>query len=328
MIAIKSFPRIHVTLLDMSANGYRQNGGIGFYINSPSLLVKIEKSKHNCIIDKRELPYNFSFNVELLLSWLDQLIDSLNIQQSFNISIFGDIPSHFGFGASTSIRMSCIEGINILLDLNLSQDEIIKYSNRGGTSGVGVHGYFSGGLILDLGHDFSENGKLLPSRSKEKYKNLPLLLRNIKLPNWDVGILIPKNIAPKSHNEEKIFFNSTCPIPAASVYETTYHSIFGVCASVMSKSKKSFYKSINNIQNQTWKKAERNLYPSLKPFEQQLFNSKAEAIGMSSLGPLLYFFSENLEHTINDIKKSPLGSQCDVFITSFNNKGREVICLS
>lgn len=36
-VKITAFPRIHISLIGMNANGHRINGGAGFAINSPEL---------------------------------------------------------------------------------------------------------------------------------------------------------------------------------------------------------------------------------------------------------------------------------------------------
>ena len=46
----------------------------------------------------------------------------------------------------------------------------------------------------------------------------------------------------------------------------------------------------------------------------------AKCVGMSSLGPLLYFFGEDIDSIVNRVNADLAGGKC--FKTSFNNSGR------
>lgn len=303
----------------MSKDGYRSNGGLGFFISHPSLSVEILKHSENQLIDLRPIP----LPSKSFLKWFKQHLTNNNITEKFRIIISGDTPSHKGFGVSTSIRMATVEGIYKLIGRKVNQEQVILNSHRGGTSGIGVHGYFSGGFIFDLGHKGNKE-KHLPSRCHESQSHLPLLMKSLPMPAWQVGILIPTDIIPKTHIEEKTFFEQACPINPNDVYETTYHALFGVLSSVQTANFASFCTAINNVQEQTWKKAERNLYPELRKYESLLKKLGAHAVGMSSLGPSLYFFANDVNDVIDAIKNSSLGSSCDTFIASVANQGRQI----
>jgi len=323
-ISIKIFPRIHINLLDMSSNGYRMNGGVGFFINNPHLIVNIEPNSTFQIEDQRSLFQPQDFPQHTLYKWLEQHILDHKIMGGFKISIQGKAPSHTGFGISTAIRMACVEGIHLLGKKQVSENQLIQQSCRGGTSGIGVHGYFTGGLVFDLGHERNK-AELLPSRNQEHNSHLPLLLKSMPMPNWEVGVLIPHHISTKTNKEEKDFFIRTCPILKEQVYESVYHSLFGILASVEAKDKLNFCNAIKAIQLQTWKQAERGLYPELRPIEEKLYEFGADAVGMSSLGPMLYFFSTNLEQVVDSLKNSELIECCSVFKTNVRNKGRVIV---
>lgn len=323
-ISIKIFPRIHINLLDMSSKGYRMNGGIGFFINKPYLIVNIELNSILQIEDQRSLVQHKDFPQDALKKWLKQHSLEHHLKRNFKVSIHGKAPSHTGFGVSTAIRMACIEGIYLLQKKQISENQVIHLSCRGGTSGIGVHGYFSGGLVFDLGHKQNKE-ELLPSRNQENNSHLPLLLKSVPMPNWDVGILIPHHIPIKTNAEEKAFFKKTCPILKEQVYESVYHSLFGILASVETKNKSNFCKAIKAIQTQTWKQAERNLYPELTFIEEQLYEFGADAVGMSSLGPMLFFFSSNIDDVVDKVKNSELKESCSVFKADVRNQGREII---
>lgn len=311
--------RIHISLLDLSDNGYRTNGGIGFFVSGLTLSVEIELSNSLEFIDNRQLKIPLNFPKTSFLDWLNNHFQENSISHKFKITLSGNTPSHYGFGVSTSVRMSCVEGIYQLLSKKVSNQKIIKQSHRGGTSGIGVHGYFTGGFIFDLGRKIN-NHQPLPSRSYEFKQHHPLLLKQLPVPNWGVGLLIPNNINPMTNKEEVDFFHKTCPISKDTVYETTYHALFGVLASIESNDFNLFCNAINTLQKQTWKDSERSLYTETSVFEKVLLGAGANAVGMSSLGPSLYFFAENIEAVIENMKQSNLCA--DVLQVNINNIGR------
>jgi beta-ribofuranosylaminobenzene 5'-phosphate synthase len=313
--------RIHVSLLDMSDKGYRSNGGIGFFLDRLSTKVKVEVANNNDFIDNREIPTIKSFPTKTFLVWLNNYLKENDIAQKFKITITGNVPSHFGFGLSTSVRMACVEGVYVLIDKNKNRKTLIKQSHRGGTSGIGVHGYFTGGLVLDLGKN--QNTKHIPSRLGESSQHLPLLLAQVPMPKWKIGVLIPYKIPSKTSIQEKEFFDKTCPIDILSVYKTTYDALFGVFASAKSKNFNQFCKAINNLQDTEWKKAEWLLYPELVKIKKRLCDFGVQAIGMSSLGPSLYFFSDNIDQIFTLIQESFLG-EAEVLLTESNNIGRVI----
>ena len=53
MLKIKTFPRIHISLIGMNKDGYRINGGLGFSVSSPSLSLQFEPNDAIDILDER-----------------------------------------------------------------------------------------------------------------------------------------------------------------------------------------------------------------------------------------------------------------------------------
>jgi beta-ribofuranosylaminobenzene 5'-phosphate synthase len=196
-------------------------------------------------------------------------------------------------------------------------------SGRGGTSGIGINAYFEGGLIIDLGRR-SKEFFFRPSQLSENRKSLPLMMQRIEMPEWEVGICIPNNIPHKSEKEEAGFFRKTCPIPSSSVYKILYNVIYGLYSAVRENDKKTFCLALQSIQQCAWKLAERKQYgEKLLRIEQQLYKCGAEAVGMSSLGPSLFFFSKDVKAVFEKMKiRMP---DCKLFVTKPSNSGRKIV---
>jgi len=112
-ITIKTFPRIHLTLIGMNENDYRINGGIGFSINSPTLNLKYFLSNSIEIYDKRDSKFSLEES-EKLYTLLKNIKNDNNLKNGISCTIEGEVIPHYGFGSSTSIYLSCIEAIFLL----------------------------------------------------------------------------------------------------------------------------------------------------------------------------------------------------------------------
>jgi beta-ribofuranosylaminobenzene 5'-phosphate synthase len=312
--------RLHLTLLGMHAGEYRMNGGIGFSIKSPCSQLVFTKSDKFEIDDLRSRPINLA-EQERLSFILETERVKKNFDIAFKVSIEGNMLTHSGFGSGTAITLACVEVLYLLNDYPTTQEMLIQASGRGGTSGVGIYTYFDGGGVFDLGKPIDRTKHLPSSLVESRY--LPLLLDQFVMPEWDIGICIPRNIPNKSQTEEQEFFKRVCPISANSVYETTYHTLFGLYAALKENNKAAFCAAIKAIQGCMWKRLEREEYgQGLMDLETSLYLCGAEAVGMSSLGPSLFFLAENVNDVI--VKMNALFVDCELFVTQPENQGRIV----
>lgn len=323
MLRIKAFPRIHVSLIGMNRDGYRINGGIGFSISSPTMDMAFAASDSIEIVDKRE--HGFTYDE------LKRLVDHLRsvvVQEHLDVGIKceiceGIVRSHIGFGSNSMIYLSCIEALFLINHRDYDEKEIIRLSGRGGTSGIGINTYFKGGFVFDAGIANTEHRALSPSSSFVKVDHPePLLMKSLTIPEWEMGVCIP-SINHKTEKEEVEFFQENCPIDKKDVEDVLYDAVYGITSSIMENDFETFCKAIDSIQHTKWKQLERALYGlGLSEVEANIRGAGACCVGMSSLGPLLYFFGDNIDGIIERIERSV--SQVDCFKTSLNNLGRVV----
>lgn len=321
MLKIKAFPRIHISLIGMNDDGYRLNGGIGFSIASPTLDMSFEYSDSIHIIDMREH--------SLTQGELDRLknhLDNVMIKEMFKIGLRcviydGLVQTHVGFGSNSMIYLSCVEALFVLNQRAFNEQDVIALSGRGGTSGIGINTYFRGGFVFDVGIPNHEQRALAPSSSFiDKIGDKPLLMKSVTLPDWQLGICIPP-IGHKSEEEENDFFQENCPINKDAVEKILYEAVYGITSSLMEENFDVFCQSINAIQQSKWKSLERNLYGNeLITAESIIRRAGAQCVGMSSLGPLLYFFGNDIDDIVRKVKiEAP---SCICLNTTFNNSAR------
>lgn len=287
--------RIHVNLFDMSNSGYRQNGGIGFCIAGLDTIIEFAACNNFKIIDNRETGYSDQ-EISSLIAFLEQLYASRTYVQKFSLTFLSGPAPHSGFGTGTSTRLACVEAAYRFNNVDADIKQIILASGRGGTSGVGVNTYFSGGMSIDLGVR-STSLPLAPSSARQGPPILPTQILSLPLPtSWQIGIIVAPKAYRISAEEEIDFFNRTCPVDPLSVQQSIYHALSGMACSAIESDFDTFCSAINAIQGIEWKKAEwRAQVGSLTELRKALHEAGAKCVGLSSLGPAIYFMSDDLD---------------------------------
>lgn len=313
--------RLHVNLFDLSEHGYRQNGGVGFCINGFDTLIEFKVSQKFEVVDKRVSGLT-STEITSLIGHLQEFYRENNLSEKMSIEFLSGPPPHSGFGTGTATKLACVEAASIFNNIEINQAQLVSASGRGGTSGVGINTYFQGGLSIDFGVKAS-GLPLAPSSARKIQLEKPLQLLNIKLPaSWEFGVVISPGSNGISAKEEVDFFNKICPISLSAVHESIYYAISGMACAAVENDYSTFSKSINDIQETEWKKAEWSIQSDLVyKLREELQNVGVECVGLSSLGPALYFMANNLKDIINKIR---LSEEYIVMHCSPNNSGREI----
>ena len=322
MIQVESFPRVHVTLISMHAGGYRLNGGLGFAIDHPSFEVSaIESNEWRVVSHIRGLVNKASLqNIKTRLVEAAKLI---GFQRPTEISICSSVASHTGLGSSTAYCLSSIEAAAAVNGINLSKEQLIALSGRGGTSGVGIQTYFDGGLTLDFGKRWAEDARF-QSSDEEAARSAPLQIGRADMAAWPLAILIPSHIPTKSLAEEVAFFRSTCPLPKESTFEVLYHATMGTYSAAVEQNYDQFCWSLNAIQGCAWKTAEIALYgDAVLNCIDAIRSDGADAAGMSSLGPCVYFFANEPKKVYE--RCSRVNSAWRAIFAQRTNSGRKIL---
>ena len=321
-ISITTHPRIHITLIGMDKKGYRRHGGIGFSISNPVLNVIGCESNEFQIIDNRNTNLDAQ-EYNRLLKVIELFYNKNKFAKKISLVIKGELLPHVGFGSETALRLSSLEILSLINNRQSDKNTLIYYSGRGGVSGIGINAYFDGGMIFDTGIK-KGNKEFNPSNLFESRNYLPLMIKRVETDCWELGLYLNPLIKYITEKAEAKFFQESCPILDNETYEILYHTIYGCLSSIIEKDKNSFFESINQIQKTKWKSLERSLYKGIiREYEELLFSAGATAIGMSSLGPLLYFFSNDpIEEVMSKSKNA--GLKGNFFKCFMFNHGREI----
>lgn len=322
-LQITTYSRIHITLVGMNTDGYRRNGGIGFSINKPSMTCVFSHSEDFAIYDNRKTPLNIEEQAKLR-KHLNALRQKYGCKNAFECTIEGEIIPHCGFGSSTMLYLSATEALMVLNNIMYDREKLVMESGRGGTSGIGINTYFEGGFICDIGVKNMHDQSTIAPSSITHNASKPLVMYRHDMPQWKMGICISKRIQTLSEVQEVSFFNEVNSIGQREINEILYHAIYGIVASVEESDQETFNQAIKNIQGTQWKLLERSNYGSeIANVEQILYQNGAKSVGMSSMGPLLFFTGDNVNEIIQRVNKYNSDMEC--FAIMPNNLPRQLM---
>jgi beta-ribofuranosylaminobenzene 5'-phosphate synthase len=273
----------------MHSCDYRRNSGIGLSIINKKLFLEAKKQS-TCLIEV-ETYCNHPERLLIIIEILKSTKKKYKLEYGVEIKLYGSYFFHVGLGTSTAVTLACLEALFLINNKTITNNELIKISERGGTSGIGINTYFYGGLIIDTGTK-PNNQKHKPS-SYVKPKIHSEILAKCNFPSWNLGILIPKNRDYIYDEKELRFFEKNCPIPKDEAYFASYLATFGTLASAKDKDYELFCHSINETQKTYWKRKEISLNKFNNIRINRILSLGADCAGISSFGNSIYFFDKD-----------------------------------
>ena len=293
MIEITTPSRLHITLIDLNASIGRVDGGIGLTLKEPGFHIIAERSDVPGEVVVTSEAAGGAAHVGRMRSSAAAILRDGGAgggRGGIRIHIERDAPPHVGLGSGTQAALAAGMAVNRLYDLGLSVRDIAIKTGRGGTSGIGVASFESGGFILDGGHKFSEKGAFKPSAAS-KSPPAPILFQR-PFPDWEIVLAIPDARGAHDDNEVDIF-GQECPIPLSEVQELSHIILLETLPAVVEKDIESFGDSINRIQKTGFKRREISLQRPEIPRIIELMQENTCGAGMSSFGPVVYGITDN-----------------------------------
>ncbi|NNB66951.1 beta-ribofuranosylaminobenzene 5'-phosphate synthase family protein [Pseudomonas fluorescens] len=312
--------RIHMNLLSMSYEGYRRNGGLGFAINGWDTFFKCFRKGGNKVFDQRESRL-CSEELGKLSDYLDALYLELGLHNKVDVVICAGPKPHSGLGVGTTTKLALAEALMLVNGREYDPLDIIRLSKRGGTSGIGINTYFSGGFVLDAGVT-DKDLVFGPSASRSSLNfSSPKVLIKAPMPAWDIGVLqSPASKKMSGKNEEDFFLKNT-PVAARDVEAACYHAVMGVASAVLEDDYEYFSAAIRNTQVLKWKSLEwAEQSGATNDARRWLEAHGAISIGLSSFGPSLYFTGSKME----ELLRLDVPDDWQLKIVRPNNVGRVI----
>ncbi len=297
MIEVKAGARIHIALADMALVSPRAFGGVGFMIDFPAVRLQVQAARS---LELRGIETLDDPAQTECYRLGESIINKRNVGAT--ITILQHPPQHVGFGTKTALRLSLIAGLHTLLGIKRNIVHEQHLSRRGGASGIGVHGFYEGGMIWDAGHPRETVHTLLPS-SARKPKNVPPLKLRIPFPKrWRVGLCLPEG-GPIAGPRERAFFEAASPVEASEVMRAMAVLYHGVLPAFRLCDLKALRAALSSVNATGFKALEINLRGVQVKNILGALNEGGYAAGMSSLGPLVYVvFDESANGQVEQLR--------------------------
>jgi beta-ribofuranosylaminobenzene 5'-phosphate synthase len=285
---VTGYPRLHLGLLDLGFATSRRYGGAGLALDNPTTQVVAKEAERFHL----RLPDSLGSEVEgAITASLERLkLIPRARRLAVDVSILSAAPDHIGLGSRTTLLLSILRSVDACLSLDLSRSELQACAARGGTSGIGINAFFTGGFLVDGGHPQSE-GPHLPSRAAIPSSVPPVVLRYDVSRAWYFHLLLP----PGSHvsgTAERRFFAQHTPLPRHEVHRAIAAVYHGVAPAIRDRSLDGLKSALEELHSCGFKRRElanqslsvRRLYAHLRQL--------GLPAGVSSLGPVVYAVSE------------------------------------
>jgi beta-ribofuranosylaminobenzene 5'-phosphate synthase len=283
IVIVRAYPRLHIGLLDLAGASLRRYGGAGFILDCMPIRVSAGPGRSALL----GLDLLDSAGRRDVLAALDRMAKRFPIPRP-RMTVQSLPPQHVGLGTKTAVVLALLKAWQVFSALHIESRQMQRLSGRGGASGVGIHGFFRGGFIADLGHKASEQTQFSPSSYRVDFDVPPIALRLPIPKDWRFALFLPHG-RRYSGNQELRFFHSNTPIPrsqAKDAIATLYH---GVVPAVIQQDIDLLRLALRDLHRSGFK--HRELRGQAEPVQRlfkELERVQGCAVGLSSLGPLVY----------------------------------------
>lgn len=279
---VRAPARMHLGLLDMSGATGRRFGGAGFMVTAPQTVVTVRRANRPAIEWDADVSARDRMDLEKLVAGV-----SATAGRPFSVTVEQHPPMHVGCGTKTTLLLSVLAAVNALADMGWSTLDMQQLSGRGGASGIGVHGFFGGGFLVDVGHPRSADS-LRPS-SAVTPDSVPLISSRAAMPpEWRILLIRPKVGVVREAGAEESFFRANTPLPAAEALEAIAAVYHGLLPAVLSEDLPTFGYGLRQLQDIGFKRRELLGQPAVVGELLKALREAFPAAGMSSMGPLLF----------------------------------------
>jgi len=326
-LEIETAARLHLSLIDLNGSNNRIDGGIGISINDPKLNIECVEND-----SKDEVTFNDSSDtiitndvlVEKILETSKLVKNYYNIDSNFTFNIQKIYPLHHGLGLGTQLALSIAKLITSCHSIDATTYSLAEVVHRGGTSGIGVETFNSGGLIVDGGHKMDLKKRFAPS-STSRVSPPPVLARYDFPEKWNIILAIPSVSNKVSGKMEVSIFDSYTPIAQKDVEKIAYLTLMKLMPSVLEEDLNDFSSAVNQIQDIGFKRVERDLQSSsIQEVLDYMDENDIPCRGMSSFGPTCFGITDRNVSKLEKDLLDYMGCNSKVILTNGKNNGATI----
>jgi beta-RFAP synthase len=242
--------RIHINSIKMNTYGGWGGGGIGFSLKDPKLRIDFFKS-NNVEIECSNKTLKL-----LIEKYATKFIKKYKVP-GCKIRVLEFFEPHYGLGSETQSALLIGEAFKKTYNLSINNEEIAKFFEVGGVSGIGYYSFLKRGFIIEGGYPMSQ-------KDEKKDFNIhsskpPVLISRYNFPNnMYILLIIPNESAVESFSrvEENKLFKENTPISSEEVGNISTAILTGLIPGIIIKDYNQIVKNIMFISTLGTKKIE------------------------------------------------------------------------
>jgi beta-RFAP synthase len=315
-LRIRAPSRLHFGLLGWNSQAARPYGGIGLMIELPGIELVCEaaaQAEATGPLCARAQP--------LLTDLVRRLLDAGRPVTPARVQIVCAPEEHIGLGVGTQLSLAVAYAFLKLSGVpEPTPRDLAQLTGRGAHSGVGLHGFLHGGLIVAGGRKDETGG--------------PPLLSRVPFPEeWSILIVQPPGPRGLHGADETQAFLDLPPIPQSVTDALCRLVLLEVLPALAERDLAGFGASLSALQagvGARFAPAQGGIYaaPLLASIAQKLETLGFFGVGQSSWGPTLYGFtalspSETLP-LADRVRRDFALPASAVFVTKAANQGAQI----
>ena len=263
-----------------------------------------------------------------LQTWFDRLPVPLKQALSANrlcelgvkLRIESAPPRHSGFGSGTQLALSTVMAVTQLLELpSPGPSELAASVGRGKRSGIGSHGFFCGGFLVDRG--VTSVGSLAPLDFQIDFPE-----------SWSIVTVLLENVAGLSGRMEVNAFQALPPTPVAQRNELIEIVRSKMIPGIIQMEYDAFAEGVFRLgrgSGMMFSKVQNGAYngPAVETLVHQIRDFGVGAVGQSSWGPCVFAITSNDKQAqqLAAYLETAYSGSCDIRITQADNQGASTI---
>jgi beta-RFAP synthase len=317
-ITVESPSRLHLGFIDPNGSLGRAFGSVGLAIDAHGTRITARQApaaRRHAIIEGAVSEAQRA-RIEQHLS---QLQAALGSGPAIDIEVHETPRAHTGLGSGTQLALALGTAFTRVRGHEATTADIARILARGARSGIGIHGFDHGGLIVDGGRNVAKTTTTIP----------PLIARQAFPEAWRI-LLIDDTSREGLHGDaEKRGLASLAPFPAALAAHLSHLALMRILPAVAESDFDTFADAICDLQQ--------TIGEYFAPVQGGVFASPAVAraleavaaeqkagIGQTSWGPVGFAFvasAQDAERARAAAQRVSQGAPLAFTITAGRNRG-------
>ena len=284
-VRVRTPSRLHFGPLAWGGDAARRFGGVGLMIESPGIELTARRSDEWGISGAASLrPRASDFASRVLFQIARKMDRARGLATQLHIE--RGTPEHVGLGTGTQLGLAIARAIGLVAGKGeLPVSQLAALTGRGARSGIGIHGFERGGLLVDGGH-------------RRPGMPAPLVAR-VELPeSWGVLVAIPDAPDGPSGDRERAAFRDLPSMDDALTDRLCRLVLLGLLPAALEADLPAFGAALTEIQERVgrWFAPAQGggvfAGPEVESIVGFLRERGLQGVGQSSWGPALYGFDD------------------------------------